>query len=145
MADNPGVYPLDPNTDVGKLRVIIGDTNSTPYSPPQAGIQNYAMFSDVEMEVLIASNDSLLRAASSAYFSLAAQAALNAKSVKDYDLSVDLTKRSSELRAIAEGFKDQADAEDADSDDAFLIVPTGTEWRRPWPPEAAPWVVNRWC
>jgi hypothetical protein len=125
MADNPGVYPLDPNTEVGQLRVIIGDTASTPYNPPVVGMQNYTLFSDTELEVYIATNDSLLRAASAAYFALAAQAAIQSKSVKDYDLQVDLTKRSADLRAIAEGFTAQADAEDANSEDAFLIVPTG--------------------
>lgn len=145
MADNPGAYPLDPTTDVGRLRVTIGDTVSTPYSPVRPGEQNYGMFSDVELEVYLDQGGGVLRAAGLAYTSLAAQASLHAKSVKDYDLSVDLTKRGDALLKIAQEFFDLADGQDAGSADGFEIVQTGL----PLPnggnhSEGMPWVVRGW-
>lgn len=146
MADNPGAYPLDPTTEVGKLRVTIGDVNSTPYNPVRPNVQNYKMFSDVELEVFIAQGSSVLRAAGFAYLALAAQASLNSKSVADYDLRVDTTKRGADLRAIAQRFFDQADEQDAGTDEGFQIVPTGLPLGGGvCEPELAQRIYRKWC
>lgn len=146
MADNPGAYPLGPTTEVGRLRVTIGDVNSVPFDPPQTGVQDYGLFSDAELEVYIAQGGSILRAAGLAYTSLAAKAALAGKSVKDYDLAVDTTKRGDSLFKIAQGFFDLADEEDAGSEQGFQIVPTGQPLGDCWPPELAQWPPRRpWC
>src|SRR5690606_17483195 len=87
---------------------------------------NYTMFSDAELEQFIATGDgSVTRGAGYAYLALSAQAALESKSVKDYDLAVDLTKRSGDLRETALMYFGLADSSDAGAEDAFLIVPTG--------------------
>jgi hypothetical protein len=124
MANNPGVYPLDPSTLVGQFRLYYGDTDSEPFNPVQPGIQNYTELSDAEIEMFLAQGGGdVTRAIGHYYWRLAGEAAKESKSVKDYDLQVDLTKRAAELRAIAQGYFDQADA--ADAEEAFFIVPTG--------------------
>lgn len=112
-AGNPGQYPLDPATDVGQVRLLFGDTISTAYSPEVEDHQNYEYFSDAEIESFLALADgSQTRAIGFAWVQLSGAAALESKSVKDYDLSVDLTKRAADLRATAQFWFDRADAED---------------------------------
>ena len=58
---------------------------------------------------------------------LSGAAAKKSKSVKDYDLQVDLTKRATDLAKSAQMWFDSADGSDAASlEEAFEIVPTGT-------------------
>lgn len=125
---NPGEFPLDPTSNVGKFRLVYGDTQSTPYDPVEPGFQSYTELSDAEIEAFLSTGgDSINRAIGYYYLSLAGQAALTAKSVKDYDLTVDSTKRPAELRALAQWWFDQADSDDVISaEEGFEIVPTGT-------------------
>ena len=107
---NIGVAPYDPETLVGKVRVITGDVN---YGAITAGEAEYELFSDTEIEAfLVAGEDNVLRASAFAYLALAGRAAVDAKSVKDYDLSVDLKSRADKLQAQANSYFDQADAKD---------------------------------
>lgn len=125
---NPGEFPLDPTSNVGKFRLVYGDTGSTPYSPVEPGYQNYTELSDAEIEAFLATgSDSINRAIGYYYLSLAGKAALVAKQVRDYDLQVDTTKRAADLRAIAQWWFDQADNDDVISaEEGFEIVLTGT-------------------
>ena len=124
---NPGVYPLDPATPVGQFRLLTGDTQSVPLDPPVSGQQDYEKFSDAEIEgYLAAGGDSIPRAIGFAYLYLASQAAMESKSIRDFDLQVDLTKRAADLRAIAQMWFDRGDDDDLSSaEEAFEIVPTG--------------------
>jgi hypothetical protein len=139
---NPGVFPLDPETPVGQFRVLYGDVYSTPYDPVEPGFQNYEELSDAEISGFLAQgNDSVKRAIGYYYLSLSGTAAKEAKSVKDYDLSVDLTKRAADLRATAQVWFDHANADDdASQEDAFEIVPTGLTTGE-WIPEGA---IGEW-
>ena len=121
--------PFETTTDeLRAFRATVGDTNYETVTPPVGHPEwtaDYAMFSDVEAEAFIAQGeDSVLRAAGWAYYALAAQAALQSSSIRDYDLAVDTKNRSSDLLRIAQGFFDQAD--EVDNEDAFEIVPMGT-------------------
>lgn len=124
---NPGAWPVDLTSDVGRFRAVVGDLNSTPYNPVEPGFQNYEKFSDDEIEAYIAQADgSINRAVGISYLYLAGQAAMESTSIKDYDLQVDLTKRAADLRAIAQMWFDMADDDDlSESEDGFEIVPTG--------------------
>lgn len=123
---NPGVFPLNPTTDVGKVRLVIGDTISVPFDPVQAGLQDYTQFSDAEIEVFLSyGDDSPMRAAGYAYLSLAGAAAQQAESIKDYDLQVDSRQKAEQLRLQARFYFDQADEIDLAGDEAFQIVATG--------------------
>lgn len=125
---NPGVYPLESETPVGQFRLVYGDAHSAPYSPVEPGFQNYDELSDAEIEAfLVVGGGSLNRAIGYYYLSLAGAASKTAKQIKDYDLQVDTTKRSADLRAIAQWWFDQADNDDVISaEEGFEIVPTGT-------------------
>lgn len=125
---NPGEFPLDPTSNVGKFRLVYGDTQSVPYSPVEPGFQNYTELSDAEIEAYISvSSDSINRAIGYYYLSLSGAAAKTSKSVADYDLKIDTTKRAADLRAIAQWWFDQADNDDViAAEEGFEIVPTGT-------------------
>jgi hypothetical protein len=123
---NSGVYPLDPNTDVGRVRLLIGDTISVPFDPVQAGLQDYTLFSDAEIEqFLTAGQDSIYRAAGWAYISLAGAAAQQAESIKDFDLQVDSRQKAEQLRLQAQWYFGEADRIDGLGEDGYTIVRTG--------------------
>lgn len=104
-----GIAPPDFSTPVGQFRLLANDATPTDVA---SGTGTYALFSDAEIIGFLAvSPTSLLRGVGYGYLSLAASAALEAKNVKDYDLSADLTKRSGELRSTARAFFDRADVE----------------------------------
>lgn len=123
---NRGVAPPDFSTPVGQFRAAYPDLTYEPLVPEETGYGDYAELSDVEIEGLLAiSGGSINRSLGNYYLQLSGQAAKRSKTVKDYDLQVDLTKRAADLRAIAQMYFDQADAEDAaGAEDAFEIVPT---------------------
>lgn len=121
---NPGLTPLDSASEVGQIRLLFGDTQSTPYDPPVTGQGNYTYFSDEEVSAFLAqSGGSATRAIGFAYISLAGAAAMESKSITDIDLRVDLTKRAADLRATAQLWLERADAEDdADGTNDFFDV-----------------------
>lgn len=126
---NPGAFPVDLLSDVGQFRALSGDLNSEPYDPVKPGIQNYEKFSDAEIEAYLEQGaGSINRAIGLSYLYLAGQAAMESRSIKDYDLQVDLTKRAADLRAIAQTWLGLADGDDvATAEEEFTIVPTGTD------------------
>lgn len=134
--ENPGAYPLDPDTLVGRFRLNYGDSKSTPFDPERPGEQNYGELSDEEIEgFLMAGGDSVSRGIGFLYLAMSGQAAKEAKSVGDYDLKLDTRARAEELRETAQMWFDRADAEDAAAgdDDIFELfgferefVPEGT-------------------
>ena len=136
---NPGVYPPDFSTGVGKFRVLANDVEAEEYDPPVDGIRNYGKFSDAEVEALLAQADgSPTRAVGFYYLQLASAAALESKSIKDHDLSVDLTKRAADLRELALLWFGRADDEDANAgSEAMVIVPVGPRSRHRWPEASA--------
>lgn len=140
MEVNKGVAPLDPTSDVGKFRLLVGDTSYEELDPPESGFGDYTYFSDDEIELFLDQGESMEEAAYLAYLQLAAATALESKTVKDFDLQVDLTKRSGDLRAIALMWRDRADAAGADIFEAFDIV-SGPECT----PEGMVRTVGRGC
>lgn len=110
---NRGVAPLDPNTDVGELRLLIGDTEYVPLVPPEEGIGDYNNFSDDELNgFLTAGGGSITRASGYAYLRLAALSAAGAISWRSDDLAVDTKLIASEYRLLARIAFEQADNED---------------------------------
>lgn len=127
---NRGIAPPDPGTDVGQFRFTFGDTEYTDLPEPEIGYGDYVYFSDDEITALLArADDSITRAIGYAYLTLASRAAIQSKFVKDYDLQIDSTKRSADLRAIAQFWFDQADDEDDNNGlgEYFELVPTGRQ------------------
>ena len=124
---NIGAHPLDPASAIGQFRAQFPDTESIPLDPPVSGFADYTNFSDSEIEAfLAAASDSVFRALGLAMLSQANQAAQESRSIADHDLRIDVTKRAADLRAQAEYWFALADNADSGSEDAFLIVSTGT-------------------
>lgn len=121
MTINKGVAPPDISTEVGKFRALVGDLSYTELTPPVPGFGDYTLFSDFEIEVFLASSGSLEGAAALAYTQLAGSAALESKTVKDFDLSVDLSKKATDLRLIAAMWQDKAAAASADVFELFDV------------------------
>lgn len=136
-----GAYPIDPTTDVGKLRLLLGDSIGVEFDPPVPGERDYPQWSDDELEQFIAAagDSSITRAASYAYLQMAASAAAESVTVRTQDLSADLTRRSEAYRLLAKQYADLADGEDAASGagEAFEVVPTGSYGPTHWPEAAA--------
>lgn len=127
-AGNPGVYPVDLTSDIGKFRALVGDLSATPYEPNVPGVGNFTKFSDAEVESYLDQGaGSVARAVGLSYLYLAGQAAIASSEIQDNDLKVSTTKRAADLRAIAQMWFDKADGEDVSSaEEGFEIVPTGT-------------------
>lgn len=133
MAINPGIYPLVPGTPVGDFRLATGDTQSVPFLPPEPGIRNYTYASDAEIQTYLAKAAGNQNGAIGYYYlTLAGAAAVAAKSIKDYDLSLSTEKRANDLRAQAEFYFGLADRDAALTgvDESFDIGPTGTNEER---------------
>ena len=144
MPDNLGVAPVDPTTDVGRVRLLLGDSDGKPLDPPVEGKASYNLLSDAEIEAyLAAGSGSALRGIGFYYMALAGEAAKESKSVKDFDLSVDLKSRAGDLRNMALMWFDRADEEDAGAfEDEFVVVPTGKH-DPVYPPELTPRPIRR--
>jgi hypothetical protein len=125
MSVNRGVAPLDPASEVGQMRLLLGDTSYVPLAPPEVGFGNYKLFSDDEITTFLVTATSQEGAAALAYLQLAGAAAMESRSVKDVDLQVDLTKRANDLRQIAAMWQGRADAAAADVFELFdTVAPT---------------------
>lgn len=124
---NPGEWPVDLSSDVGRFRALVGDLNAAEYNPPKPGFRSFEMFSDDEIEAYIVQGGSVTRGIGYAYLYLASQAAKESVSIGDYDLKIDKTKRAADLTAIAKLWFGQADGEEIIAgEEAFEIVHTGT-------------------
>lgn len=122
MAENRGIAPPNMMTLVGQVRALLGDVEYVEYDPPQPGYGMYRLMSDAEIEgFLVSASDSPDGAVYYAYLQMAGAAAMESKSVKDFDLQVDLTKRATDLRLIAQMWLDKWDAATADIFELFDV------------------------
>lgn len=147
---NRGLRVIDPSTDLGSLRLQVGDTNFTEFDPVDDDYVNYDYFSDYTLEAFIASaDDSLTRATGFAYRSLAGILTLSAVSITTDDLRIDTLGRAKLMRELAnEWISQAADEDDAAASDIFDVIPfagayrsthpEGTPWPLPVEPEPAP-------
>lgn len=126
MTVNRGVAPLNPASEVGQMRLLLGDTTYVAMVPVEPGFGNYTLFSDNEITAFLVSGGSQEGAAALAYLQLAGAAAMESKSIKDVDLQVDLTKRANDLRQIAAMWQSKADAAAADVFELFDTVAPAT-------------------
>lgn len=138
MAEKVGVAPPQYNTQVGRVRAVLGDTvyEEVPPTPPETdptGLGTYEYFGDAEIEVFLSLSDDLLEGALGlAFNSLATSAAVSAKSVADFDLKISTEKRATELRLLAKEWNDKAAAL---TGDFFEMLDITSD--KPCPPELA--------
>ena len=139
---NPGVYPVEPDSLVGQFRLLYGDMSAEAYDPYVPGVGNFKELSDAEIDgYLRQGRDNVSRAIGFYLLALASRAALLAKSVKDYDLQVDTTKRASELREAADVWFDRADLAEAQAGAFDIFELYGSEEPK-FHPEASPFRVG---
>lgn len=113
--------PVDYETDEGKVRLLIADTD-----------ENNLLFSDSQISGFlgIARNGSVKRAAADALDAIATSEALIGKVIRTQDLQTDGAKLADALRKHATELRRQADDDDADDGGAsfFDIVPGPRAW-----------------
>lgn len=115
---NTGVAPVDPESNVGKVRILLGDTDPTNVSE---GRGTYLFFSDSEITAILGmySNSPQL-AAARCLETIAGSQALLLKSWSSDDLTVRGDAIAAELRAIAKQLRQEVTA--SESSDEFEIV-----------------------
>lgn len=110
-----GTVPVDYQTTVGQVRLLIPDT------APDSSL-NY-IFSDDQIAALLGMFNGVKRAAAQAKDIIATDNVLLLKVVRTDDLQVDGAKVAAELRLQAKSLRDQADKEDeGELLDYFAIV-----------------------
>jgi hypothetical protein len=108
---NFGVSPVDYDTDVGKVRVLLGDTEAENV---ESGIGEYMYFSDAEINAFLDMyGDNVKLAAARAIEVIAASQALLLKSWSSDDLTVNGDKIAESLRKIAAQLREEAIAEES--------------------------------
>jgi len=139
---NLGIAPPQPGTDVGKFRVLYGDTSYVALDPPVSGLGDYVELSDDEITLFLEQAvNSVPGAIGWYYLRLSGDAAKVSMSTADYDLKLDSTKRSGDLRAMADFWFDRAAEEDIalGGGDIFEVVGPPLGNRYPSFPEASPY------
>lgn len=113
---------IDYSTLAGQVRLYITDTDDTPAD---------RLFSDDQLTVFLNRNgDNVYRAAAQALRVIAASEVLTSKVIRTQDRATDGAKVSAELRALADQYDAQANADDAASATGFFeIVSPG--WPKP--------------
>lgn len=102
---------IDYSTDVGKIRLLIPDTDE----------QN-ALLIDPQIQALLDMEGSVKLAAAQALDSIASSEALISKVIKTQDVSTDGAKVAAELRARAAGLRQQVDDGIGDDSVGLAIV-----------------------
>jgi hypothetical protein len=116
---NTGVAPVDLGSNIGRVRVLLGDTDPTNVVN---NVGEYLFFSDSEIEsILTMYSDSPKLAAARCLETIAGSQALLLKSWSSDDLTVNGDKIAKELRETAKQLRSEALA--SESSEAFEIIP----------------------
>ena len=120
---NLGVAPVDLGSNIGRVRVLLGDTDPTNVSN---NVGEYLFFSDQELEAILGMySDSPQLAAARCLDTIAGSQALLLKSWSSDDLTVNGDRIAKELRELAKQLR--AEAVQAEGSEAFEIVAFGED------------------
>ena len=124
MAINEGIAPPDPETPIGQVRLLSGDSVYTELDPPVAGMGQYRYWSDAEIaSFLTLAGGSIPRAISIAYSQLASSYVGQSRSIKTDDLSISASTYMADWIRLVDYWRDIADSSDANAvDDIFDAV-----------------------
>lgn len=124
---NEGAVPVDFDTPVGEVRLLIGDTDPVPGSEDATtGMGAYVFYSDVEIGVFIRSAGGARPAAAGILRAIAASTALKLKKWTSADLAVDGPAIADSLLRAAAAIDAGTAAVNAPTDQAFAAkVPVG--------------------
>lgn len=117
---NQGVAPVDLGSNIGRVRVLLGDTDPTNVS---AGFGTYLFFSDEEIESILSMyDDNPKLAAARCLETIAGSQALLLKSWSSDDLTVNGDRIAKELRETAKQLRQEADS--WESSDFYALIQT---------------------
>lgn len=120
---NLGVAPVDLGSNIGRVRVLLGDTDPTNVTN---NVGEYLFFSDEELEAILGMySDSPQLAAARCLDTIAGSQALLLKSWSSDDLTVNGDRIAKELRELAKQLR--AEAVQAEGSEAFEIVAFGED------------------
>lgn len=125
------ISPHDPSTDVGKVRLLIADTEQKDYDQNKK-LRYLLRDADIEAYLEL-SNGKVFAAAAAALWGIAANEALVSKVIQTEDLKTDGAKLATELRLLSRDMKARQDAEDekASQADAFVYIPMNYPYNNP--------------
>jgi len=116
---NLGVAPPNPASDVGKIRILLGDTD--PQNVTQ-GVGEYIYFSDVELETFLELYGGNVKLATARCMeTIAGSQVLLLKSWSSDDLSVNGDRITDSLRRVAAQLRNEALEEE--SSEYFNLIP----------------------
>ncbi len=101
----------DTSTDIGMVRLRINDRVCVS-----------AIYTDEEIQAFLTAEHGVLRASAAALETQAGRYSIEGKAIKALQFSVDTTKRSGSLLALAKAYRDQALIEDAATGGNFDIA-----------------------
>lgn len=131
---NSGVAPVDLGSNVGKVRVLLGDTDPTNVVN---NVGEYLFFSDAELEAILGMySESPQLAAARCLDTIAGSQALLLKSWSTDDLTVRGDAIARELRELAKQLREEALM--SEGSEAFNIIPY------PVPPEVPEYAERPW-
>lgn len=120
---NLGVAPVDLGSNIGRVRVLLGDTDPTNVAN---NVGEYLFFSDAEIESILGMySDSPQLAAARCLDTIAGSQALLLKSWSSDDLTVNGDRIAKELRELAKQLREEA--MQAEGSEAFEIVAFGED------------------
>lgn len=124
---NEGAVPVDFDTPVGEVRLLIGDTDPVPGSEDAtSGTGTFVFYSDAEVEAFVRSYGGARPAAAGILRAIAASTALKLKKWSSADLAVDGPAIADSLLRAADAIDQGTAAVAAPADQAFAMrAPVG--------------------
>jgi hypothetical protein len=118
------IYPLDPSSPVGQLRLLISDSQQRK-DPGDPSLPAEYYFSDSFLGGFLALNASNLKlAAADALLALATNESMVSKKIRKENLQTDGPAVTNALRLVAQDYRAQgkADQYDTDAADGSLLI-----------------------
>lgn len=123
---NVGAWPVEATSDVGWLRISIGDDAGTQINPPAGTTATFTHFSDAALQTIIdLYPDNRAMQIGTAYQRMGMALASTVQRVRVDDIEIDTRSQADSYFALAEQWFVQARSYGAS--DAFTIVPTGAQ------------------
>lgn len=140
---NVGVAPPDRDTNVGKMRFALGDSDWVPTDDPAIpGMGQYQLFSDDELLTFLElADDNVARAIAMAYRQIGASWASTGATIKTDDLTYSAKDSVGNWLNLAAYWDKVADDQDQRAIDSYFdLVDVGAANRGgPCKPEGMPW------
>lgn len=131
---NTGIAPLDATTDIGRVRLDLGDSEATNIVD---GVGVYGYFSDEAVgNALYLSRGSVTRACGRLIAQLANQLTLAGQSIQASDFRINTLGKGADLFQVAVWYDEKADKEDAieaREDAEGIAIVTGKLKKHPEP------------